>query len=123
MTLSLLALMLFPLLPPLPMQLPSPHPSSHIEKIAKSIPREVAISALKGECLSKKYHQNVDPLLLTNSLILHLGIIPPSHLIELHEEIPPTHKHLSIVSHNGHHPFRPQRLIGEVIKPITFCKE
>lgn len=103
--------------------------------IAIRIPREDAHRYLAGAACFPRAPQSAPdglPVILRQSglteqgvahaLILALGAIPESHLIDLDADIPDNHRDLGVVTHRGHHPFRNQRLIAPPIRPVTFCQ-
>jgi hypothetical protein len=102
------------------------------------IDREAATLWLNGECIPTivgpqrdKPSLNIiirrngptDNVEWTAALILALGIVPDHAVIELDIPIPAGFKHIDIIDHhNGHIPFRAQRLIGREIRPVVFCR-
>lgn len=109
------------------------------------IPREDALRYLAGGCFPRAPQESPDgvPIILTglyrppfdkempilfdgqevaHALILALGAVPESQLIEVEDEIPAGFRDLGVKSHRGHHPFRPQRLVAAPVKPVKFCE-
>lgn len=100
------------------------------------IDRDKAVRFINGECIQRGLiAETANPVTLivrtggrsdttewTNALILALGIIPPSRVIEIDERIPAGFGHLDIIEdHNSHLPFREQRIIGPIVPRVRFC--
>lgn len=110
------------------------HAARAQQPVAIRIPREDARRYLAGECFPRAPQSAPDglPLILkqtpldaqevAHALILALGAVPESQLIEVEDEIPAGFRDLGVKSHRGHHPFRPQRLVAAPVKPVKFCE-
>jgi hypothetical protein len=104
------------------------------QPVAVILDRDAAIRFLNGECVPPLVDARTDnsvtvivrdvsnPTELTAALILALGIVPPSRVVEIDEAIPEGLQHLDVIGHNSHPPFRPQRLVAEPVRHVRFCQ-
>jgi hypothetical protein len=104
------------------------------QPVTISLDRNAAIRFLNGECVPPLIDARTDnpvtvivqdvtnPAELTAALILALGIVPQSRVIEIDEAIPEGFQHLDTIEHNSHPPFRPQRLVAEPVPRVRFCQ-
>jgi hypothetical protein len=104
------------------------------QPVAVSLDRDAAVRFLNGACVPPLTEARTDNSVtvivqdrsneaeLTAALILALGIVPPSRVVEIDEAIPEGFQHLDTIEHNSHPPFRPQRLVGPIVPVVRFCK-
>lgn len=101
---------------------------------AMRIDREDARAFLNGRCLPPVLQaDSTDTVTVivaagstaeewTAALVLALGIVPPSRVIEIDEPIPAGFEHLDIIDHRSHPPFREQRVVGQTPPRVRFCQ-